>query len=924
MRRQAIVLVALLLALSGVTALAPAAAVVFDDVAPTTYYADAALWAGTRGISNGTGPGEFSPDDPLTRADAMTLLWRAFGSPEPVVTATPPFFTDVPAGTYYRKAVEWAFYGGITTGKTATTFAPGDTITRAEFSTMLWRAYGSVADSPAANGDELWIEHTMLGQLVGTLEQPDGFLFEGEWTAVGGTGMFTNATGSGDLHGTGNVYGVVDPDVPMGLMQLNIEGQIAYDGSEGPIEGTVMGEHGPPDFTAPGCPEWAEWRYSSAGAGQMSHLGRVEYSLTQCTVSGAVSTSEGTITFVAAAFSDVPAGSYYEEAVNWMTANGITTGTTPTTFSPDVLLTRAMGVTFLWRAAGEPETFTLNMFHIDDHHSHLQADDIGLEIGGSEVEFELGGFPRVVSTIDALRASNAGENNMVIHAGDAITGTLFYTLFEGEADAALMNEACFDILVPGNHEFDGSDAGLVKFLDFLDSGLCDTEVITANVAPKLGTPLAPSSSTDYLEPNTIRNFGGEQVGFVGITIAQKTKVSSSPLETTQFLDELTTAQAQIDQLTAQGVDKIVLITHYGYSNDVALASALSGVDAIVGGDSHTLLGDFDKYGLTTRGDYPTQTTNADGDPVCIVHAWQYSTVVGALSVHFDEDGTVVDCTGSAHLLLGDVLENEGGVPDATIQAAIDSDPQLMQIAPDAAAGAVLDQFAAEVDVLAAEVIGTVSEDLCLARFPYDGSRSEICDDADLPNGGDIQQLVTEAFLTRAFRADIALQNSGGVRIDIPAGNITIAQAYELLPFANTLFELEMTGAEVALALEQGLSNVLDKGGSSGAYPYGAGIRWDVDTTATSGNRFSNIEVKPKGTDTWVPIDLTATYVVVANSFMGGGGDGYQVLADVVADGRSVDTFLDYAQSFIDYIVEDAGGVIGKPTEYSTQNYSPAP
>ena len=774
MKRHLIALAAVLVALSSVTALAPAQAVVFDDVGASTYYADAALWAGTRGISNGTGAGQFSPDDELTRADAVTLLWRALGSPDPAIASDPPFFTDVPIGTYYRKAVEWALYRGVTTGTTATTFTPNATITRAEFSTMLWRAYGAETGSPAGG------------------------------------------------------------------------------------------------------------------------------------------------------FGDVPAGAYYEEAVNWMVANGITTGTTPTTFDPGVQLTRAMGIAFLWRAAGEPETFTLNIFHIDDHHSQLAPDDIDLEIGASDVEFELGGFPRVVSAIDALRADNAGENNMVIHAGDALTGTLFYTLFEGEADAALMNEACFDIFVPGNHEFDAGDAGLVKFLDFLADGSCDTEVISANIVPKVGTPLAPTSTTDFIEPSTIREFGDEKVGFVGITIAQKMMVSSSPLDTTQFLDEVEAAQDQIDELSDEGVDKIVLITHFQFRNDLDLASALSGVDVIVGGDSHTLLGDFGQYGLTSGGSYPTETTNADGDPVCIVHAWQYSTVVGELAAHFDDEGTVVDCTGSAHLLLGDVTENEDEVPDATIQAALDSDPQLMQIAPDAAADTLLATFAAEVDVLAAEVIGTVSEDLCLARFPYDGSRSSICDDADLPNGGDIQQLVTQAFLARAFRADVALQNSGGVRIDIPAGDITIADAYELLPFANTLVELEMTGAEIVLALEQGLSNVLDKGGSSGAYPYGAGIQWDVNVDAAFGSRFSNVQIMPKGSDAFEPIDLAATYVVVANSFMTGGGDGYEVLADVVADGRSVDTFLDYAQSFIDYIIEDSAGVIGKPTEYSTQTYLPLP
>lgn len=75
----------------------------------------------------------------------------------------------------------------------------------------------------------------------------------------------------------------------------------AVAGPQVPIKGTVMGEHGPPDFTAPGCPEWAQWRYSSHGVGQMSHLGRVEYSLSQCTAPGPDGVaSEGMVTLTAA------------------------------------------------------------------------------------------------------------------------------------------------------------------------------------------------------------------------------------------------------------------------------------------------------------------------------------------------------------------------------------------------------------------------------------------------------------------------------------------------------------------------------------------------------------------------------------------------------------------------------------------------
>lgn len=81
----------------------------------------------------------------------------------------------------------------------------------------------------AANGDELLIAHTMLSQMVQEPgAPPDGFVFEGEWTAVGGTGRFANATGSGDLYGAGNIYGVVDPGIPEGLMEINLEGKIAY------------------------------------------------------------------------------------------------------------------------------------------------------------------------------------------------------------------------------------------------------------------------------------------------------------------------------------------------------------------------------------------------------------------------------------------------------------------------------------------------------------------------------------------------------------------------------------------------------------------------------------------------------------------------------------------------------------------------
>lgn len=586
--------------------------------------------------------------------------------------------------------------------------------------------------------------------------------------------------------------------------------------------------------------------------------------------------------------------------------------------------------------------FSLTILHMNDHHSHLDPDSGDLTLAGVDTRVSQGGFPSAVAKIDELSAANDG-NVVKIHAGDAITGTLYYSLFSGQADADLMNEACFDIFELGNHEFDDGDQGLADFLGFLgDTESCETAVLGANVIPQAGTPLAPTGGAlqavptpgALFEPFKVIEYDGDRVGYIGIDIAGKTMNSSSPLPTTMFLNEIDTAQQYVDELTADGVDKIVLVTHIQLANDINLASMVEGVDVIVGGDSHTLLGNFAPLGLNTSGRYPYRTSDAAGSPVCIVQAWQYSWVVGELNVNFDEDGVVTSCDGTPHLLLEDTFQRRPE-PDADReelagaerQAVLDFvavTPELSIVTPDADAQAILDGYSGQVEMLEQQVIGNATADLCLERIPGQG-RSQICDVADTADmGGDIQQLVTDAFRVRAFESDFALQNAGGVRIDIPAGDVTIADVYELLPFANTIVNLEMTGAEIAAVLEEAIAFSLDPDGSTGAYPYASGLRWDVDMNAADGERISNLQMRPSGTTDWVALDTEATFTVATNSFIAAGRDGYDTFGTVSDDGRVVDTFLDYAQSFIDYIEQNAGGVLNKipAAEYSTQNFTP--
>ena len=114
------------------------AASIFADVPADAYYAKAVEWAVKKGITNGKGSGLFGSNDPCTRGQIVTFLWRAAGSPEPKSTVS---FADVPADSYYAKAVAWAVENGVTNGTSASTFSPNAGCTRAQIVTFLYRAY---------------------------------------------------------------------------------------------------------------------------------------------------------------------------------------------------------------------------------------------------------------------------------------------------------------------------------------------------------------------------------------------------------------------------------------------------------------------------------------------------------------------------------------------------------------------------------------------------------------------------------------------------------------------------------------------------------------------------------------------------------------------------------------------------------------
>ncbi|WP_448872847.1 bifunctional metallophosphatase/5'-nucleotidase [Desulfobulbus propionicus] len=594
----------------------------------------------------------------------------------------------------------------------------------------------------------------------------------------------------------------------------------------------------------------------------------------------------------------------------------------------------------------ETRPITLTLLHINDHHSHLDAEHVPLLLDtGSKREpitVERGGFSRVTTAMREL----AGQSPTVIkiHSGDATTGDLYYTLTEGKADAELMNTICFDSFTLGNHEFDNTDTGIKRLMDHLHSGACKTPMLSANVRFGKSSPLHGAQPPEAILPSVVLDRGGEKIGIIGLTVAGKTKNSSRPNPDTTFADEAETAQQEIDRLRALGVNKIILSTHIGYTMDQALAQNLSGVDVIVGGDSHSLLGPaaLRTYGLSPEGPYPTRTTDRDGNPVCITQAWQYGAVVGELRVAFDAKGQVEHCDGTPWVLIGDSFRHQDGAPlNARELAAVKTDITqsrvLRMTRPDPVAEQRLAPYRQAKEAMGAEVVAATADNLCLRRVPgdrRDTSRStlgDVCNKNPRVNahGGDIQQIVAEAFLQQGkafFNADLSLQNGGGVRVDLPPGPITVKDVYTVLPFKNTLVQLNATGQEIKNALEDAVEGVVGPALNTGCYPYAGGLRWQVDLTQPKGKRLSHLEIRAADGN-YRPLALEKTYKVATISFLADGNDSFTALKSITGE-RRIDVGLDYAEAFLQYLENLPGkDKLLKPLpikDYSTQKFIDTP
>ncbi len=496
--------------------------------------------------------------------------------------------------------------------------------------------------------------------------------------------------------------------------------------------------------------------------------------------------------------------------------------------------------------------YSLNILHINDWHSRIEPINAYDSTCSPEDDADgkcFGGAARLVTAVRDQRNALEGENTLFLNAGDNFQGSLFYTTYKGTVEGEFLNLMETDVMVVGNHEFDDGEDGLAAFLDMVKF-----PVLGSNVKAREASALG-----DRVKEYVILDVGGEQVGIVG-AVANDTAELSSPGEHVSIIEDVEGITAAIEAVKAEGVNKIIALTHVGYPRDLEAIAKIPGVDVVVGGHTNTLLSNTIEG---AEGPYPTMVDNPEGYQVPVVQAASYSKYLGELKVVFDDSGVVTEATGDVHLI------------DASVE-------------PDEKVAARVEELAGPIEELKTKVVAeTVSS--------IDGSR-ESCRAGECQMGN----LVTDAMLARTQNQGVqfAITNGGGLRASIDEGDVTMGEVLEVLPFQNTLATFELSGADVLASLESGVSAIEE---GAGRFPQVAGLRYSFDPSIAPGEgRISNVEVRTD--DEWTPLDPDATYLIATNNFMRNGGDGYALFAEKGENAYDYGPGLE--QVVADYLVEN--------------------
>ena len=436
---------------------------------------------------------------------------------------------------------------------------------------------------------------------------------------------------------------------------------------------------------------------------------------------------------------------------------------------------------------------------------------VDIDGDGIRDKVEMGGISRLATLYKMLKKENS--NTVVVSAGDDLMNRYFH-VYEGKAILSLMSNAGYEILAPGNHEFDKGTATFAKALEGTKfTTLCsDLDVSMSKLEGRC-------------QPYLIKEFDGVKVGFFSLIVESLLEVSAAKNLSLKGRN-VEMAKKMISLLKEKGTDVIVLVSHIGYKEDVALAKQVKGIDVIFGGHSHAYVKKPGHIGKTI-----------------IVNGGEQGSQVVKVDIPMDENGKVEH----KKITMTKIPVTEKYAPDKDLEKELE---KFKENLPESI------------------VLGTTKK-----AWVMD---SKVTRKSESPVANMINDLMREK-----YHVDIVLNNAGAFRGQkiYPAGNITNTMLKEIDEFGNYAYLLTLKGKYLKPILEHSAAEY-----GKGGFMQVSGLKYTVvlpnrlqkidgERVIQKGERVTEIKVLEDGK--WVDVDSQKEYTVLSNSFITQkGGDGY--------------------------------------------------
>ncbi len=481
---------------------------------------------------------------------------------------------------------------------------------------------------------------------------------------------------------------------------------------------------------------------------------------------------------------------------------------------------------------------SLIILHTNDHH--------GRPLAYPCTDLPGGGLPARKILIDQIRKDN--PNVLVLDAGDINDGLVESDNFEAEPDIKGYNLIGYDAMTLGNHEFYHS-------LDRLDKQkmMLQFPILCANISNVNNKPMGLPYIIKTM-PNGLR------VGIIGLTTnSAKYSAPKNTAEQLIFQDEVKAAKECV-ALIKDKTDLIIALTHLGIYDggdtltygSLRVAKEVPEIDAVIDGHSHTYL------------KAPIWMHQADGDSIPVVQALCWGMYLGKLELSVNNGKTKFqkwECIP--------INANEKGKYYAE---KIPEDKGLL---------ALLTPYKTQIDKLMGEVIGTSDK-----RYEMSLVRKGDCE---------LAQLVANALMwySRYDELDFAMTNGGGIRADLPAGQIKLSDIYNILPFPNSIVVMDLEGAKIKQFIEYCMKKKIGTGGYL-QFSKEVQIYLDKDNNVT------------KVTISGIELDPSHMYRFATNSYLADGGDGFSVISEGIVFNETEEV---QRESLVQYIKGELKGKI---------------